>query len=137
MKRGLLLLGFTGAMAIAGPSLAHHSFAMFDNQKETILSGTVKTFQWTNPHIWIQLDVADAQGSVKEWGVEGSTPAILGRKGWTRHSFQPGDKVVMTIHPLKDGQMGGAFMRATFADGHVLSEAPGVGANSPLVSAQP
>lgn len=116
------------------PALAHHSFAMFDQQKTTTLSGTVKSFEWTNPHIWIQLDVLNAKGQAEEWGIEGSTPSILSRKGWTRHAFQPGDKVKVSIHPIKTGGLGGSFMSAVFEDGHVLSEAPGVGANSPVGS---
>ena len=91
----------------------------------------MREFQWTNPHIWLQLDVVNANGGSDEWGIEGSALSILGRRGWTRHSFQPGDKVMVTIHPLKNGQKGGSFVKAVFADGHTLAEAPGVGGNSP------
>src|SRR6185437_14582087 len=102
----------------SAPSLAHHSFALFDQQKNLTLTGTVREFQWTNPHIWLQLNVANAGGGMDEWGIEGSTPSILGRRGWTRHSFQPGDQVTVTIHPMKDGQKGGSFVKAVLADGH-------------------
>ena len=119
------------AVSVSTPAPAHHSFAMFDQQKETTLVGTVKEFQWTNPHVWLQLNVVNASGEAEEWGIEGSTPSILGRKGWSRHSFQPGDKVTVTIHPMKSGEKGGSFMKAVFADGRTLSEAPGVGGNSP------
>lgn len=119
------------ALAGAAPALAHHSFAMFDQQKSITLVGTVREFQWTNPHIWLQVDVPGAGGVSQEWGIEGSTPSILGRNGWTRHSFQPGDKVTVTIHPMKSGEKGGSFVKAVFADGRTLSEAAGVGGNSP------
>jgi hypothetical protein len=118
-------------LLFAVSATAHHSFAMFDQQKDLTLVGTVREFQWTNPHVWLQLDVVNASGESEEWGIEGSTPSILGRKGWTRHSFQPGDKVSVTLHPMKSGDKGGSFMKAVFADGRTLIEAPGVGGNSP------
>ena len=63
---------------------AHHSFAMFDNEKEQILEGTVKEFQWTNPHIWIQVNVKSADGKVVEYSVEGGSPNGLRRQGWSK-----------------------------------------------------
>lgn len=119
---------------LATPALAHHSFALFDQNKSSVVVGTVKEFQWTNPHVWVQLNVAGPNGAVQEWGIEGSTPGILGRRGWTRHSLQPGDKVSVTIHPLKNGDHGGSLVKVTKADGQVLEEAAGVGANSPVAS---
>lgn len=116
----------------ATPALAHHSFALFDQSKSSVLVGTVKEFQWTNPHVWVQLNVPGPNGVVQEWGIEGSTPGILGRRGWTRHSLQAGDKVSVTIHPLKNGEHGGSLVKVAKADGQVLEEAAGVGANSPV-----
>jgi hypothetical protein len=104
---------------VAGPAAAHHSFAMFDSTKEVVLDGTVKEFQWTNPHSWIQLTVNEG-GQVVEYSIEGSSPNGWARKGWTRHSLKPGDKVKLSMHPLKDGSRGGSFMKAVLADGTTL-----------------
>ena len=98
-----------GAMTVH----AHHSFAMFDFEKDQVIEGVVKEFQWTNPHIWIQVNVASADGKVTEYSVEGSSPNGLRRQGWSRDSMKPGDRIVLTIHPMKDGSPGGSFVRGT------------------------
>mgnify|MGYP001367793820 CR=1 FL=1 len=105
---------------IAFPVLAHHSFSMFDDKKEVVLKGEVKEFQWSNPHTWIQLNVTDASGKVVEWSIEGGSPNLVGRQGWKRNTFKPGDKVEITVHPMRDGQPGGSFMRAVLPDGRRL-----------------
>lgn len=92
------------------PALAHHSFAMFDNQKDLTLEGTVREFQWTNPHSWIQVMVKDESGKEVEWSIEGGSPNSLSRNGWKRDSLKPGDKVVVVTHPLKDGSPGGSLV---------------------------
>lgn len=105
---------------IALPAMAHHSFSMFDDKKELVLKGVVKEFQWSNPHTWIQLNVTDASGKVVEWSIEGGSPNLVGRQGWKRNTFKPGDEVEITVHPLRDGQPGGSFMRAVLPDGSRL-----------------
>lgn len=102
------------------PAMAHHSFSMFDAQKEVVLSGKIKEFQWSNPHTWIQLDVTDDSGKVLEWSIEGGSPNLVGRQGWKRNTFKPGDAVKITVHPLRDGQPGGSFVRAVLPDGRTL-----------------
>lgn len=106
------------------PVVAHHSFSMFDETKEVVLKGTVKEFQWSNPHTWIQLNVTDASGKVVEWSIEGGSPNLVGRQGWKRNTFKAGDQVEVTIHPLRDGQPGGSFMRAVLPDGQTLGRNP-------------
>ncbi len=73
--------GMAAALLVALPASAHHSFAMFDNAKEQTLEGTVKEFQWTNPHAWVQLMVKDAQGTLVEWSIECASPNGLRRQG--------------------------------------------------------
>ena len=108
-----LLVGGS-VLATSGGVLAHHSFAMFDNQKTVTLDGTVKEFQWTNPHSWVQLVVKDpATGKDVEWSIEAGSPNGLERQGWSRHSAQPGDKAQIDIHPLKDGTAGGSLIAMT------------------------
>ncbi len=97
----------------ADPALAHHSFAMFDAQKTLTLDGTVKQFQWTNPHTWVQLVVRQPDGSEVEWSIEGASPNALSRAGWSRLAMKSGDKAVIAIHPLKDGSNGGSLVSAT------------------------
>ena len=111
-KRSAIIIGSVLALS-AGTAFAHHSFAMFDNAKEQTLDGTIKDFQWTNPHIWIQVNVKGPDGKVTEWSIEGGSPNGLKRSGWTKKTMNAGDKVVMKIHPLKDGTAGGSFMSAT------------------------
>ena len=99
---------------------AHHSFAPFDMGAEKTISGTVKQFDWTNPHTWIWVNVSDGKGGVETWAIEGMSPNFLGRRGWTKSSLKPGDKIGLVIRPLRDGSKGGMFVRATLADGKVL-----------------
>ena len=107
-----------GFAAIAGPALAHHSFAMFDAEKTMTLSGTVKEFEWTNPHAWIYLTVADAAtGQPMDYSFEMGSPGQLGARGMKADSLRPGDKVTIRAHPMKDGSRGGQYMSVTTADG--------------------
>ena len=106
---------FLGALglALAGPAAAHHAFAMFDANREVMLDGTVKEFQWTNPHTWVQLLVKDPAGKEVEWSIEGSSPNNLARFGWSRNSLKSGDHVQAVVHPLKDGSIGGSLVKIT------------------------
>ncbi len=106
----LALAAAATVCAGAVPASAHHSFAMFDSQKTVVLEGTIKEFQWTNPHCWVQLTVKDASGKEVEWGIEGGSPNGLSRQGWKRTSIKPGDKAKVAIHPLKDGTTGGSVV---------------------------
>ncbi len=100
---------------------AHHSFAAFDMTAEKTISGVVKKVDWTNPHIWIWVDVADAGGATETYGFEGMTPNFLSRRGWTRTTLQPGMKVTITFRPMKDGKAGGMFVNGKLPDGKVLT----------------
>jgi hypothetical protein len=115
-----LMMTAAGIVAMAGPALAHHSFAMFDNQKEVTLVGTIKEFQWTNPHSWIQIVVTDPSGAMVEWSVEGGNPGDLARRGWKRTALKPGDKATVKIHPMKNGTNGGSLMTVMLEDGTVI-----------------
>jgi hypothetical protein len=107
LRNGLVALALMGAGAT--PALAHHSFAMFDRDHPTPISGVVKDFQWTNPHVWIQVMVPDAKGVDQEWGIECTSVNFMRRQGWSHDSLRPGDKVRMLVFPLKDGSHGGQF----------------------------
>jgi len=99
------------------PAEAHHSMAMFDQTKTVTLKGTVKQFQWTNPHCYIQLMVKDASGKDVEWSLEMGAPMYLYAKGWRPSALKPGMPVKVTINPLRNGDPGGVVLTATTADG--------------------
>ncbi len=114
--KALGLAGVAVAM-YAIPALAHHSFAMFDAEKRMTLVGTVKEFQWTNPHSWILMNVPNAAGVEEQWAIELGAPGGLARQGWVPKTLTPGMKVTAVVHPLKDGTHGGQFMAVTLPDG--------------------
>ncbi|MGP1609340.1 MAG: DUF6152 family protein [Burkholderiales bacterium] len=99
---------------------AHHSDAMFDRDQVRELSGTVKEFQFTNPHTWVQLSVADANGQVVEWSLEWGSPNQLGRQGIRPSTFPAGAEVLIRTNPMRDGSPGGAFIGARFPDGSTV-----------------
>jgi hypothetical protein len=108
-----------GFFLIAAGAEAHHSGAMFaDSVKE--ITGTVKEFQWTNPHTWIQVNVETSPGRTEEWSIEWNSPNALGRLGVRPNTFSPGARVTMQINPMRDGTAAGGFVAAKFADGKTV-----------------
>jgi hypothetical protein len=118
-------LALTALVCVSATSAyAHHSFAMFDNTKNLTVTGTVNTLEWANPHIWLWIDVAEADGKVVKYGFEGAAPGEMSRQsGWTKRSVIKGDKVTVQYRPLKDGRPGGTMGRVTKADGKVVGNA--------------
>lgn len=110
-------------LACGANAQAHHSRAMFDTRQSVTLTGTVRQFQWTNPHCYIQLTVTNAHGASEEWSVEMGAPVHLQRLGWRRNTLKPGDRVTVKLHPLRDGARGGEIQQATMADGRALGNA--------------
>jgi hypothetical protein len=106
---GLLLTGMSAQ--------AHHSFAMFDHDHQIKISGTVTHFQWTNPHVYIDLDVPTDQGDLKHYTIECANPGILDRIGWKFNMIKVGDKITTIIAPLRTGEPGGLLKQVTLADG--------------------
>ena len=113
------------AALLAAPATAHHSGAMFDNDKSVTLKGTVKDYQWTNPHCWIQMTMAGANGAPEEWSVEMSAPMQLYQHGWRPGTLKPGDPIEVVIHPTRDATLkAGVFVSATGAGGKSLEKKP-------------
>ena len=110
-----------GALAVGGiPVLAHHSFTMFDQAAPLTISGTVTSVEWTNPHVYIELDLAEPVKGAKHWSIELGSPSILQRGGWKFNSVKKGDKVTAVVSPLKNGDPGSLLTRITLPDGRVL-----------------
>jgi hypothetical protein len=110
------------ATVVTAPAQAHHSFALFDQTKKLELQGTVKDWQFTNPHSWLQLMVVE-NGQPVEYSIEGASVNTLARRGWGPKTFKPGDKVTVVVHPIKTGQKGGAFLSAKLPDGRTITAA--------------
>ena len=115
-------------------ALAHHSFAMFDTAKSVTITGTVSTFEWTNPHAYIEIDTAETTGA-KHWSVEMGSPSILMQSGWKFKDLKHGDKITVVLSPLKDGKPGGLLIQATLPDGRTLGNGPGRGPTQPAAGA--
>lgn len=110
----VILAAMAGA---APPASAHHSFAMYEPTKTLTLKGTVKTFQWTNPHVilWILVQ-PEGGGAAQEWSLETTSPGVLTRAGWTRQALKAGDRVSVVFSPLRDGSHGGGLKSVTLLD---------------------
>jgi len=112
------------AVAVAGPALAHHSIAMFDMKKDVTVTGTVKEFQYTNPHSWLYVTGTDESGKAGEWGFEAEGPSTLLRSGIKKSSLVAGEKVVVKGHPMRDGRTAAALVSIQKTSGEVLSQNP-------------
>ena len=110
---GILL---AGALGTALPALSHHSFSMFDVRKEVTLTGTVREFQWTNPHSWLQVQVPHGNATI-EYSLELGSPNSMSRRGWRKSTFKPGDKITFAMNPMRDGSPGGALVYAVDGQG--------------------
>jgi hypothetical protein len=115
-----LALAIAGVILLPQTAGAHHSFAMFDREKTLTMSGTVKEVQWTNPHVWVYIVAANEQGQPEEWGFETGPTNVLLRAGWKRTTLSPGDKISLTMHPMKNGSHAGSLEKVTLADGTVM-----------------
>jgi hypothetical protein len=102
MNLKALILTGVALPLFALPALAHPSFAMFDQNKLNTMTGTVKQFEWQNPHAWLQIEIADANGKAAIWSFEGGSPAQLAALGWKPENFHAGDKVEVGFRPLKE-----------------------------------
>ena len=119
MKRLMIVLA-AGLVLSSLPVVAHHSNAMFDQDRVIEMSGTVKEFQFTNPHTWLQVVVTDAAGREAEWSLEWGSPNNLGRQGIRPSTFPPGSTLKVRTYPMKDGSPGGLFISAVFNDGKTV-----------------
>lgn len=109
------------ALGLAVPSAqAHHAFGKVFLERVLTLNGTIEEFRWTQPHGWVLLDVQNPDASTSSWSIETAPPTVLSRRGWGPRSLMRGQRVTLTIHPWRDGGLGGALIKAGLPDGRVL-----------------
>ncbi len=118
-----MVLALAATFALTIPVWAHHSFTMFDMTKRITLAGTVTSFEWTNPHAYIEIDAPDEKGATKHWSIELGSPSILQQSGWKFSNIKAATKSRLVINPLKNGQWRISFA-SHFADGRVLINGP-------------
>ena len=110
--------------AFAASVSAHHSFAMFDMDKDVTYKGVVTEYRWSNPHVHITVEIKPDSGvdpaTVGIWDVEGGSMSIMGRQGWTRATFKAGDAITLVGHPMKDGSKGISLFYVILPDGKRL-----------------
>ena len=118
----IVLIAAGLAVSLIGVAAAHHSGAAYDMDHPKTMEGTVKTVNWTNPHITfvVEFDAKDGEPA-HTWLFEVSSPGVLTRSGWTKRSLQPGDHAVFHYAPLRDGNPGGFLMKVTLPNGQELS----------------
>jgi hypothetical protein len=120
------------------PTPAHHSGVMFDETTSRQVTGTVRNFEWANPHVWLWIIVVDGKGASALYAFEGTSPGEMSRRsGWTKNTVTSGDKVTMKFFPFKDAKSGGKILAVTLPDGRTLTAAPGPEPPPPLAPAAP
>ena len=124
--RSVALAGVATCL-LAAPASAHHSYAMFDHDQTLKVTGSVKNFEWTNPHSWLNLVVTDPAGKTFPFGFETRSPSNLTQLGMNPKSMVPGDKVTVSYHPLKDGSHGGEITGLTLANGKTVDYGKSLG----------
>ena len=115
------------ATLLAAPAIAHHAFAMFDSTRVLTMSGTVKQFDFVNPHAWLRINIVNDKGDASTWAFEGGSPSQLVSLGWLKDSFKIGVKVEVGFRPMKDGSRGGQLMSVKLASGQRLCSNRGCG----------
>jgi hypothetical protein len=118
-RRATMLIVLCAALAAGAPLAAHHSHAMFDMTVEASVTGTVTTFSYRNPHVYLYLDVKGDDGGVVKWAVEMSNIENMRSRGIVPSTFRVGDTVTVRLNPLKNGRPGGNYTSVTAADGKI------------------
>jgi hypothetical protein len=110
------------ALCTAGSAWAHHTAAGIDQTKTVTIEGTVKQFKWANPHSWMEVEVPDGKGGIALWNMEMTSPSRLVPAGWKNNTLKAGDKVKVTLRPMRDGTPGGLFVSITLPTGQELTQ---------------
>lgn len=123
MKHLFLFTILAAVLVVAAgiPVAAHHSFSAFDVANQKTVTGTVNKVDWTNPHIWLWIDVPNDKGGSDTYGFEGMSPNFLARRGWTKNTLNAGDTITIAYRPMKDGSKGGMFINGKMPSGKILT----------------
>jgi hypothetical protein len=124
MKGRVIVVALLTALLYPAAALPHHSNVAYEVTKVITITGTVKSFEWVNPHTWLHVVVDDGKGGKVEWACEGRAPGVLNRAGWSRSILKPGETVTVDMSPAKDGSKVSIIARVTKADGTILSNQP-------------
>jgi hypothetical protein len=126
LKIAVCVAVVVGVLAV--PIQAHHSFAMFDQERTITVEGTLKEFEWTNPHCWLHVNVVDrVTGKTSEWAFEMGSIGQIAAQGWRADTIKIGDKIMVDAHPMKDGSRGGQYQGARLSDGRSFKQPPAGG----------
>ena len=131
-----VLLWAQALFSFSPAALAHHSFAMYDMDHQQKFSGKVTRFDWTNPHVYIELESPDADGKTKHWTIECANISILGRIGWTFNMIKVGDTITVIVAPLHNGQAGALLKQVTLADGRKMGNGAPAGPPDPKLAGE-
>jgi hypothetical protein len=131
-----VLLWAQALFSLSSTASAHHSFAMYDMEHQQKFSGKVTRFDWTNPHVYIELDAKDEKGKAKHWTIECANISILGRIGWTFNMIKPGDTITVIVAPLHSGQAGALLKQVTLPDGRKMGNGAPAGPPDPKLAAE-
>lgn len=113
-----------GLLMSSGPTLAHHGGSAYDTSKTVVLTGTVKTFDFIQPHPIIGLDVKDESGNMVNWSIEMTSPNHLVRYGWNGHKLKPGDQITVTGNAAKNGLKVLNLRKIAWSTGEVIPLGP-------------
>ena len=109
-RRAVFAAALLMIVAWGGPLVAHHSFSMFEMDKNVSYTGVVVDYKWNNPHVHFTIDIKPAPGvdpaTIGRWDVEGGSTNIMTRQGWNRATLKPGDPITLVGHPMRDGSKG-------------------------------
>ena len=120
-----LIAAIAVGFALSVPVQAHHSFTMFDHDKTITISGTLKEFEYINPHCWLHIVAEDpVTGKAVEWSFEMGSVAQIAVQGWKADSVKAGDGISVEAYPMKDGSRGGQYQSAKLSDGRSFKQTP-------------
>jgi hypothetical protein len=119
----ILVAAVIATSGVALPAVSHHSTSMYDRGAPITIEAEVVEFRWVNPHSHLTVvEATPAAGAApKTWSIEMSSPGVLTRSGWSKRTFNPGDRITLRFGPLRNGDPGGIFMEATLADGTIMT----------------
>jgi hypothetical protein len=108
------------ALLLAASAGAHHSAAMFDDKQCLTLTGTVQKINFSYPHAWLWIDVADARKGTVQWALENTDPSSLRIQGWAPGTVKKGDKLSLIVNPSRDGRMIASIKSTVLPDGRTI-----------------